>query len=62
MIMLFSILQEIILTQEALAMDCSEKRTQESILSGAETINEHDIEEEGFEIFSQESRTEFATS
>ena len=60
MIMLFSILQEIILTQEAL--DCSEQHTQELISSGAETINEHDIEEEGFEIFSQESTTEFATS
>ena len=30
--------------------------------SGTETVNEHDIEEERFEIYSQESATEFGTS
>ena len=57
---LFSTLQEITLTQEAL--DCSEQHTQEFISSGTETVNECDIEEERFEIYSQESTTEFGTS
>ena len=57
--MLFSILQEITSTHEL--VEYSEEYTQRSLSSWA-AVNEHDIEEEQFELYSQESRTEFGSS
>ena len=54
--MLFSILQE-----TTSVMEYSEHCTQESFSSWA-AVNDHDIEEERFEIYSQESRTQFESS
>ena len=57
--MLFSILQEITSTYEL--VEYSEEYTQRSLSSWA-AVSEHDIEEEQFELYSQESRTEFGSS
>ena len=59
-IMLFSILQEITSTHEL--VEYSEEYTQRSLSSSWAAVNEHDIEEEKFELYSQESRTEFGSS
>ena len=56
--MLFSILQEITSTHEL--VEYSEEYTQRSLSSWA-AVNDHDIEEQ-FELYSQESRTEFGSS
>ena len=56
--MLFSILREITPTHKL--VECSEESTQRS-LSSWTAVNEHDAEEQ-FEIYSQESRTEFGSS
>ena len=56
---MFSVFQEMTLTQEA--VENSEECTQELLSSWAEAVNEHGTEER-FEMYSQESRTDFESS
>ena len=43
-------------------MEYSEQCTEEELSGWTTPVNDHDVEEERFEIYSQESRTEFRTS
>ena len=43
-------------------MKYSKQCTEEELSGWAAAVNGHDVEEERFEIYSQESRTEFRTS
>ena len=57
----YYILQEITLTHDEV-VGYSEQCTEEELSGRTTPVNDHDVEEEKFEIYLQESRTEFRTS